>query len=359
MTRFEIAFNHDGFGILGDLARTAMTDAHAAALLVDPLARVGVSVVEWAVGSTGVHNCRTRHGRLITRALLEQTHGDHPRMWGKDAPKYLPVGDAVEHYAHGAKDLLDIVVRRGQAAGLTVLASLRLNHSLGRWMDGVPGSGFLDGLRRDFRDPAFRDYLLEVLADLLDKGVDGVGLDFERKAPFFPDDAPQAERFAACRQFLRDARRLTDRTLLARVSHDSATGVPQGQQPLEWIREGLLDVVVPATHNHEGDDLSWSVDAFLSAAADSARPCRVWPQIWPTPGGWNRGHPVRHAPAAVVDRVRRVRKAGADGAYFFNFCCFWPRRETLDGGDAGMFRAAATAAEDSRDHHGRAPDDPS
>ncbi len=358
MTRFEIAFNHDGFGILGDLARTPMAEADAAALLVDPLARAGVSIVEWAVGSTGVHNCRTRHGRLITRALLEQTHRDHPRMWGDDAPKYLPVGDAVEHYARRQSDLLDIVVRRGHAAGLTVLASLRLNHSLGRWMDGVPGSSFLDGLRRDFRDSAFRDYLLEILADLLDKGVDGVGLDFERKAPFFPDDAPQAERFAACGQFLRDVRRLTDRTLLARVSHDEAAGRPQGQQPLEWMREGLLDVVAPATHNHEADDLSWGVDAFLSAAADSPRPCRVWPQIWPTPEGWNRGHPVRHAPAAVVDRVRRLREAGADGVYFFNFCCFWPRRETLDGADAEMFRAVAEAAGDVHGRCGQAPGDP-
>lgn len=34
-------------------------------------------------------------------------------------------------------------------------------------------------------------------------------------------------------------------TLLARVAYQPEKGQPQGQQPLHWIAEGLLDAVIP------------------------------------------------------------------------------------------------------------------
>ena len=163
---------------------------------------------------------------------------------------------------------------------------------------------------------------LELFEDLLAKGVDGISLDFERKAPFFPDGVPQGERFAACTRFVRAARELTDKHLIARVAYQPEKGEPQGQQPLAWMQESLLDAVIPATHNHEPDPYDWLPDEFFAAAKRSPRPCAVWPQLWPTPEPWNAGRNRRHASEAVQHRCAALHAAGADGAYFFNFCCY-------------------------------------
>jgi len=319
-----VVFNHDGFGLLAELAGTDCTPADADRVLVAPLAAAGFTAIDWCLCSTGIHNCRTRHGRGITRALLERSHADNPAMWGETAASTIfPIGDVVERYNAQAQDLLDCVIAAGHARGLRVFGNVRLNHAcVPSWIEGVPGANHAGGVRKDFRDERFHAYLLELYEDLLAKGVDGISLDFERKAPFFPDGVPQSERFAACTRFLRAVRTLTDKPLIARVAYQPGKGEPQGQQPLAWLAEGLLDAVVPATHNHEPDPFDWFPKAFFDAAKRSPRPCAVWPQLWPTPEPWNAGHNRRHAPEAVQQRCDALKDAGADGAYFFNFCCY-------------------------------------
>jgi hypothetical protein len=319
-------FNHDGFELLAELAGTDCTLADADRVLVAPLAVAGFNAIDWCLCSTGIHNCRTRHGRGITRELLARSHADNPAMWGEAAADTIfPIGEVVERYSAREKDLLDCVIAAGHARGLRVYGNVRLNHAcVPRWLTGVPGPSHAGGLRKDFRDAAFQAYLLELFADLLAKGVDGLSLDFERKAPFFPDGVPQDERFAACTRFVRAARALTDKPLLARVAYQPEKGELQGQQPLTWMVEGLLDAVVPATHNHEPDPFDWVPKVFFATAKCSPRPCAVCPQLWPTPEPWNNGHNRRHASEAVRQRCDALHIAGADGAYFFNFCSYGP-----------------------------------
>lgn len=194
-------------------------------------------------------------------------------------------------------------------------------------MTHVPGRGFGSGggARKDFRDETFHTFLLEIFEDLLEKGVDGISLDFERKAPFFPPETPPKERFDAVRAFVRKARDLTDKPVIARVCHEAEKGEKQGQDPEGWLREGLLDALIPATHNHEPDRLDWPVDRFTAAARTSPRTCKVWPQIWPTPSGWTEEHRSIHTPDAVVDRADALARAGADGVYYFNWHTLFPR----------------------------------
>jgi len=85
------------------------------------------------------------------------------------------------------------------------------------------------------------------------------------------------------------------------------------------MAEGLIDMVVPATHNHEPDSLDWPFDRFVKAAKRSPRRCLVAPQIWPTGASWGGGDNVRHSAKAVLRRAQEIVEAGADGAYFFNF----------------------------------------
>ena len=140
----------------------------------------------------------------------------------------------------------------------------------------------------------------------------------------------------ACTQFLRQVRALTEKPVVVRVSHQSNIGRGQGQNPEQWIRDGLIDVVVPATHNHEPDSLDWPFDRFLQAASDSPRPSSVWPQIWPTPAVWSESDLRLHCPEAVAQRVEDIRAQGAQGVYFFNFCCFGSQSQYLP-----MFREIA------------------
>lgn len=305
---FDIAFNHDGFGLLDELYSTDRTEQDACRVLVDPLDGSAVTVIDWCILTTGLHNCKTRHGKL------------HDRRGKDDIDRR--VGEVIRHYADKGKDLLDLVIEHGRRAGMKVFGNVRLNHTgrdVAQLLD-CPGRN-AEG-KKDFRDPLFHDYLCEIFEDLLAKGVDGISLDFERKAPFFPASASSAERFAACREFLEKVRSLTSLPVVARVSHDATKGEPHGQQPELWIEQGLVDIIVPATHNHEPDHLDWGLERFLQAARNSPNACRVWPQIWPTHANWGERMGNLHSEEALIGRVEQIRAAGAHGVYFFNFCCF-------------------------------------
>jgi hypothetical protein len=335
-TSFEVAFNHDGFGMLVELAESGMTEDDASRVLVDPLKGSAVTVIDWSIMTTGQHNCRTRHRRGFV--------GDGQ---GREIDRLI--GKVVSHYNARPNDLLDIVIERGHAAGMRVFGSLRLNHGALNAQRLLSCPGRNAGQKKDFRDPAFHAYLCELVEDVLGKGVDGVSLDFERKAPFYPDEASEVERMRACEGFLGRVRALTDKPILVRVSHESKKGAPQGQDPEQWIRDGLVDVVVPATHNHEPDSLDWSFDRFLVAASRSSRPCMVWPQIWPTPAPWTERDDRLHAPEAVAKRVNDIRAQGAHGVYFFNFCCFGSQSRYIP-----MFRRMAHRPEANKTDAGDA-----
>jgi len=273
-----------------------------------------ITVLDWCILTTGQHNCRTRHGRGFA--------GDGQ---GRECDRLI--GRVVAHYNAQPNDLLDIVIRRGHDAGLKVLGNIRLNHGALNTERLLSCPGRNAGNKKDFQDPAFHVFLAELAEDLLVKGVDGLSLDFERKAPFFPADAPDRERTEACVNFLRRIRGLTSKPIVVRVSHQPEKGRPQGQDPETWLAEGLVDVVVPATHNHEPDPLDWGFVRFLEAAARSPRPCQVWPQIWPTASAWAAREHSSHTPEAIHRRVADLRARGAHGAYFFNFCCYGTRSE--------------------------------
>lgn len=314
--QFDLAFNHDGYGMLDELHSTARTEEDVRRVLVDPLAGSAISVIDWCIQSTGLHNCRTRHGKLHDGRGKEEI--DHR------------VGEVIRHCAAQGKDLFDLVIAQGHRAGLKVFGNVRLNHT-GRnpsQLRNCPGRN-AEG-KKDFTDPIFHDYLCEVFEDLLAKGADGISLDFERKAPFFPEATPQQERFAACQAFLEKIRALTSLPILARVSHDPAKGEPQGQDPERWVEQGLVDIIVPATHNHEPDHLDWGFERFLQAARRSPNGCLVWPQIWPTHANWGDRMGNLHSCEAVVRRVEEIKASGAHGAYFFNFCCFGSGSELFE-----------------------------
>ena len=326
-------FNHDGFGALEHLADTDMTETDAAAMLVQPIVDSKLTAIDWCICTTGEHNCRTRYQRGIDRDALA--------FWKHRIPEDIRIADVIDHYNAQPLDLLDIVVKHGQAQGLKVYGNVRLNHYLNpNRLADCPGEvNFCsyNGIKKDFRSWTFHQYLADLFEDILAKGVDGISLDFERKAPFFPEGAPQGQRYEACLWFLRRIRELTDKPIIARVACDAEKGNPQGQDPCTWMAEGLLDAVVPATHNHEPETLDWTFQRFLDAASKSPRPCQVWPQIWPTGKDWTEETARRHPPDAVLQRAEEILALGADGVYFFNFCCFYDGSRLFQEDDQRIF----------------------
>ncbi|MAE66895.1 MAG: hypothetical protein CMJ18_21770 [Phycisphaeraceae bacterium] len=314
----EFVYNNDGFGALTELADTDMSDQDAIDLLVRPMAESDLTGLDWCILTTAEHNCRTRHelafdGIGINRELDQR------------------VGKVVAHYNARPDDLFDVVIRGCHELGVKIYGNVRLNHALNpERLTTVPGAvnfSFYNSVKKDFRQFSFHQYLAELFEDLLEKGVDGISLDFERKAPFFPPSTPWDESRSACLWFLRRIRDLTDKPIIARVSYEPEKGRPQGQDPLAWMAEGLIDVIVPGTHNHEPDSLDWTFDEFLEAARSSPRTCQVWPQIWPTGAGWEDGAEDGaisriHSAEAIVARAKDILARGADGVYFFNFCCY-------------------------------------
>lgn len=330
----EFAFNHDGFGALEHLADTDMTEADAVAMLVQPIVDSKLTAIDWCTLTTGEHNCRTRHRRGVDRDSLA--------FYMHRIPEDVRIVDVIDHYNDQPLDLLDIVVKHGHANGLKVYGNVRLNHYLNpNRLADCPGEvNFCswNGIKKDFRQWKFHEYLAELFEDLLEKGVDGLSLDFERKAPFFPPGAPQEERYQATKWFLRRIRKLTDKPILVRVAHEEEKGREQGQNPIAWMEEGLVDVVIPATHNHEPEPLDWPIDRFVEAARKSPRPCRIWPQIWPTGEDWTEDSGNKHLPEAVLKRVRQLLDQGADGVYFFNFCCFYKGGDLFQTDDLEIFK---------------------
>lgn len=344
MTSMDYMINCDGYSPLHDLAMTAMTERDAVEQLILPIARTGLTGIDWTLLTTGRHNCRTPHDLTFSEdeqarmaeAYIRQradamSAGEREARRSQRVARVRAFARMIRHYNNQKHDLLDIVIREGRAHGLTIFAGVRLNHANDpAHMAEVPGPAHANGMRKDFRSEAFQNYLLRIYESLLERGLDGLTLDFERKAPFFPPDTPPDERFDACRSFVRKVRAL-DATvrLAARVAHDPEKGGAQGQAPLQWLREGLLDAVIPATHNHEPDDLSWGIAPYVEAVRASPRPCKLWPQIWPTaerwthPGGPDDDPERWHTPEAALARVDDLRAQGADGVYFFNWFP-WP-----------------------------------
>lgn len=315
-------FNFDGYGCLR-LIRDLPVGPHTVEQhLVKPFLATDINVLEWTVFSTAEHNYRTTVGTPVL--------ADADARLGRDDRRRQ--AQCVQAYNDQAHDLLDCMKLAARRHGLGFFVSLRLNHcTLSDRPWPCPGRTFGqgNGTRKDFSDPAFQDYLLALLDELAQRQPDALTLDFERKAPFFPPAVEARTRFEAADRFVGAARQLVDRhsqgrdqplLLAARVAHDPALGEPQGQRPFHWMRQGWLDLVIPATHNHQPDALDWSAQAFIDARAHGPRPCLVLPQIWPSPGSYDNWTAAgRHGPDAVSRRAQQLLDQQADGIYLFNF----------------------------------------
>jgi len=151
----QYVINCDGGTPLFGLARTDRTEADAARQLVDPIVDTDLSAIDFNIGTTGAHNCRTRYGieydeadwRRFVPGLLRRFESALPRveltqLVARRTEDYCGYARTIRHYNEEERDLLDIVIRHGHARGLEVHAGVRLNHAnFPETMRDVPGPG--------------------------------------------------------------------------------------------------------------------------------------------------------------------------------------------------------------------------
>jgi len=238
------------------------------ALNVDFLARFpDIKVKEMGIGPGCTFTFDTKTGDLpmtIASDTIKSRAREHDRQVVENVRYLIAVG----------KEPLRLAAERCHGMGIKLWARYEINHTygppaednvywnvlMGRFdrdhpelrvgYDPVKCPEGIPSARMDFRHTAVRDFKLNIIRELLQRGIDGISIDFCVYPPFFSDPEKDGHWMT---EFLRDVRAALDeegkRTgryieLIVRV--DSMKAEEQGLDWRGWIREGLLDYIIPS-----------------------------------------------------------------------------------------------------------------
>ena len=167
-------------------------------------------------------------------------------------------------------DPLKVLVDRAHERGMDFIASLRMGS-----YDGMDPTHMVSKGGRGLAHPEVRDYLHSVLEELITKyDIEGVELDFSA-APaavdWFFRREEAAENTPLLTEFIREiaamvrGRKNKPCLIGARVFPTEGINVERGLDVRGWLREGLLDFVVPVLYHPSVLDpdlpLEWIVEA--------------------------------------------------------------------------------------------------
>ena len=205
----------------------------------------------------------------------------------------------------------------------TELTQLRIDHP--DWLLGDRTSEWF-ALSWDMSIPEVREYRLAHIRELCTRyDWDGVELDWQRHGFHLPDDDGYRLRYVLT-DLQRAIRQMTDEIarergrpfyVAARVSGSLERCRQIGYDIPVWVREGLVDILIPAAN--AATDPSIEVDAFL----DLCRETNI--AVYPGFDGGLPGEHVGPEDPALKDRLRtratasRYHDAGAEGIYVFNW----------------------------------------
>jgi hypothetical protein len=272
---------------------------------------------------------------------------------------------------------LQVVVNRAHRNGAKVFASLRLNnsgHVQGRFFAGHPEWRVVTKdsqgrLFQSFAFPEVRQFRIAALLEASGFGVDGVNLDFMRDPLYFGYEKPLVDGFASAygvkpeaidpldgrwqqwqaehmNRFLRDLRRELAQNgrrleISVRVPDTLRAALGKGLDVRAWVREGLVDVIMPDLSAHAEED---DIGEFVALVQGT--PVRLCPTLDPglsgrdesaddeKPGAPPKPRNTQMSAAQIKARVAALYRRGVDGISFFNF---FPdpmlQRELADGGE--------------------------
>ena len=241
-------------------------------------------------------------------------------------------------------DPINIMVDRCHQRGMELMACLRMNdrHSgvpVGKFIEKHPEwqlKGVGGGPAMNFVHEPVRQKILDYMEELLGSyNVDGIQFDWMRWCHMFEPG-----------QGRRNAHLLTDFTRRTRVLLDAAAKrrgrprlilgarVPQtlaecdhlGFDLATWIKEGLVDYVVPS--DFLWIDFNIKVEEFVKLAEGTD--CKVYPAVHAsTTGGSNGGTIVSLANYRAA--ARNFYAYGADGIETYNYQWHWDKRIAAGG----------------------------
>ncbi len=303
-----------------------------------PLEQTQVGALFWCVGE---------HAARWPSEALEQLGDIHGRRY--EGAYSLTHTENIRRMLERGEDPQAALIERGRSLGLQVWASVRMNdnHFNGAQIADLPTLHHteLTELRRrhpewllgprtsewfalswDMSVPEVRRHRLDHVREVCERyDWDGVELDWQRHAFHLPVDDAFRLRYVIT-DLQRAARRCADEIgrqrgrplfVAARVAGNLHVCEQIGYDLPAWLKEGLVDIVIPAGNGGTDDDVD------VAGFTDLCRPHGV--AVYPGFDGGLPGPWVGPEPEADKDRLRTRAIAarhwhhGADGIYAFNW----------------------------------------
>jgi len=253
-------------------------------------------------------------------------------------PAYVILSDA-------GIDPTDVLINRCHENGMDFLAGFRMNdrhstvHPYGQFIHDHPEwhlKGVGGGPPMDYAYEPVRQNILEFIEELLaDHDVDGIELDWMRWCHMFePGTGPQNAHFLT--DFTRKARELLDAAAQRRGRNRLIleVRVPQtleecdylGFDVASWIKEGLVDYVVPTDFHYT--DYNTKVEEFVKLTEGTD--CKIYPAIHPK---FCQDNDMGISTLANYRAAAQNFYAyGADGLSPYNYQYHWAARLYKSGG---------------------------
>jgi hypothetical protein len=261
--------------------------------LIDPLAKGGISVIEWG----------TNAGTAVTYdSKIEPIVGSSftSRDWKHVRKLDHLIHTNLKTMIATGNDPLEVAISRAHELGMKLFGRREMSKGYGNVnkKDLFTNSLLLHGefskshpeyrisgrYHLDFKYKAVRDYKLSLLRELAEKGCDGIMADFQSNAIYFTD--PEQGR-PIMTQFIRDIRTMLDDVgvkqnrkieLFVRVSNKDSY-----KRGLDWkacMDEGLIDYISAFKGWPASDYFDYNMDNFIAYRNKIKSKCKVYGHIW-------------------------------------------------------------------------------
>jgi hypothetical protein len=361
-TRKDIVAYSDGFSQFFFGQYRTREDLKAS---VTNLLDTDVTIFEWALGQGDVMTSATKVGTILGTGVTDEQYAALCRGDKLAA-------EIVQRLIAEGNDPLTVVAEQGKADGMAIFASFRPCIGAGPpyepyfagkfWHDNLDkriltqdGHVYVPNL--SFAYSTVRRFVLDVIAEALERDIAGVTIDYLRHPPFFGFEPPAVASFKArhdvdppgpepevwwrhraayLTDMMRKARAILDQAekryghrvrLAARVDHKNH--LEWGQDIETWIKEGVLDILIISQLGFGGFEIDLAPFRKMMKGTDCklfvGEECTLEGRE-PTPEDERaeaRGEKVEvttryMTPVELCRRALRWYAEGADGIQFFN-----------------------------------------
>ena len=216
---------------------------------VDKLIGKNIGELNWCLGTTGMLNYNSKYAG---NAFEGVEAFDSQLRDGDKLAKYQ-----ILNILNSGKSPLEIIADRGFDNGMKVNASLRMDVFYNPTIYGFLNGAMYNEYKKftqsgsfllSYYYPEVRNYIKNVLIEAASfNNVEGITLDFCRYPTIFGRETPDEEKALIMNEFLRSLRKdlPKNKTITIRVPYNEP--IKYGFDINTWIKEGLLDRLIPSS----------------------------------------------------------------------------------------------------------------